>query len=353
MLRIPVSLQYENSWFWAGDPKGCYTVKEGYRRVIGNFEHTPDTFDNWLHLWKIKCPAKWKTFIWRALTNSLPTTTNLIIKRVEIDPSCPMCGTLHENIMHSLVLCDYSKLVWNESSLHVSNMSGSDFGGWFDNVIAMLTEDNIIYVVALLYHIWKARNSAVWDACLLRPSRVWFTAHAAAQAWKEVHVSPHPQQQPAAVIAQPGVPQCFIDAGFDPHSGTATVGAVLLSQHGGFVAAFNSHLPSCDSPLMAEALACKEALSWLKGRNLHSVCIYTDCSTLKNLLTMDNTSLFSYVRYFVDAIRAIMSTFTSCSVNFIPRTANRGAHVLATLAYSQLGSLFWDSIPPNSISELI
>ncbi|XP_031096875.1 uncharacterized protein LOC116001121 [Ipomoea triloba] len=192
ILRVPVSPQYEDSWFWLGDPKGCYTVKEGYMRVIGNFEHTPVTFDNWLHLWKVKCLAKWKTFIWRALTNSLPTTTNLIIKRVEIDPSCPMCGVLHENTMHSLVLCDYSRLVWNESSLHVTSMSGNDFGVWFSNVIAMLTEDKIIYAVELLYHIWRARNSAVWEACLPRPSRVWQSARAATAAWKEVHVSPQP-----------------------------------------------------------------------------------------------------------------------------------------------------------------
>lgn len=119
------------------------------------------------------------------------------------------------------------------------------------------------------------------------------------------------------------------------------------------MAAFNGHLPPCSTPLMAESLACKEALSWLKDRGLESVHIYTDCSTLRNYLTLPSPSLFSYVRFSVDAARAIMSTFTNCSVSYIPRSANRGAHVLATMAFSQNSALFWDSVPPDSISELI
>lgn len=90
----------------------------------------------------------------------------MIIKRMEIDPACPMCGLMHENTMHSLVLCEYSSLIWNESSLNVPSVTGHDFGAWFDGVITMLTQDNIVFVIAVLYHIWKARNSAVWDGCL-------------------------------------------------------------------------------------------------------------------------------------------------------------------------------------------
>ncbi|XP_031127477.1 uncharacterized protein LOC116029567 [Ipomoea triloba] len=161
ILRIPISPQYEDSWYWKGNPGGNYTVKDGYRCFMGNFDHTPGVFDKWLHLWKIKCPAKWRTFLWRALTNTLPTTTNLIIKRVEVDPACPMCGLMHENTMHSLVLCEYSSLVWNESPIHVPSVIGHDFGAWFDGVITVLTQDNIVFVIAVLYHIWKARNSAI------------------------------------------------------------------------------------------------------------------------------------------------------------------------------------------------
>ncbi|XP_031097306.1 uncharacterized protein LOC116001533 [Ipomoea triloba] len=355
ILKVPITPYYDYSWFWFGDPGGCYTVKDGYRRIIGNFEPQPGTFEKWLHLWKIKCPAKWRIFLWRALSNVLPTTTNLILKRVEIDPTCPMCGNLHEDIMHSLLLCDFSKSVWHESTLHVPNMIGSDFGEWFGNVLSMLTADQLFLAVAVLYHIWRTRNRAVWEGCLPRPISVWRAAHSAAAAWRSTHaqVDHRQPQSPTLTVHDDAVLRCYFDAGFQAHSAKATVGAVLLTHGGEFVAAFNGQLPYCLSPLMAETLACKEVLSWLRGRGLSAVHIYTDCSTLKKLLTSAQTSLFSYVGFAIDATRAILSTFHICSFNLVPRSNNRGAHSLAALAYTQVSSLYWDTIPPDSISDLI
>ncbi|XP_031111930.1 uncharacterized protein LOC116015905 [Ipomoea triloba] len=307
ILKVPVAPLYEDSWFWQGDPKGIYSVKEGYKRVVGDLQPTTGIYDKWLHLWKIKCPAKWKIFIWRALSNILPTTTNLIIKRVEIDPTCPLCGVLNGNVMHSLLLCDFSSL------------------------------EDVVTVVATLYHIWKARNRAVWEASIPRPRTVWRTAQASAAAWRHAHpVSAHQQTpQPTAIPGGFGADcYCFVDAAYLHHTKTGAFGAVLLAHDGVFMAAFNGRFPPCFSPFMAESLACKETLSWLKDRGLTSVHIYTDCSTLKNLLSTPTVNLLSYVGFSIDASRAIMSSFAHCSVSFIPRTANRGAHVLATLALS-------------------
>ncbi|XP_019186532.1 PREDICTED: uncharacterized protein LOC109181235 [Ipomoea nil] len=45
ILKIPVSPDYDDSWYWMGDPKGTYTVKNAYRRIVGDFESNPGTFD--------------------------------------------------------------------------------------------------------------------------------------------------------------------------------------------------------------------------------------------------------------------------------------------------------------------
>ncbi|XP_031125218.1 uncharacterized protein LOC116027653 [Ipomoea triloba] len=249
----PVAIEYEDSWFWLGDPRGIYTVKDDYKRIIGEFVHTPGTFDKWLHLWKIKCPAKWKVFVWRALSNVLPTTTNLILKRVEIDPACPMCGILHENTMHSLLLCDFSSLVWHESSLHVPSVGGDDFGECGGRGI---------------WHYGKAHfrsPSPYADRLVLRSRRgVRCTQQQNGQPSAQA-VTNHPVHNAELL--------CYVDAGFHQQTKEATVGAVLMP-HGSFVAAFNSRLPNCYSPLMAESLACKKALSWLKGRG-YPRCIST------------------------------------------------------------------------------
>ncbi|XP_019153741.1 PREDICTED: uncharacterized protein LOC109150305 [Ipomoea nil] len=34
---IPISPDYEDSWYWMSDPKGTYTVKNAYRRIVASF----------------------------------------------------------------------------------------------------------------------------------------------------------------------------------------------------------------------------------------------------------------------------------------------------------------------------
>ncbi|XP_031097126.1 uncharacterized protein LOC116001383 [Ipomoea triloba] len=133
----------------------------------------------------------------------------------------------------------------------------------------------------------------------------------------------------------------------------ATVGAVLYSPTGSFAAAFSMRLPDCSSPLLAKAMACKEALSWVRNRGVLSVVLHTDCSDLQRLLASSRVHLFSYIAYPIDSARSLMSLFNSCSVELIPRTANLGAHTLATLAFSQVNAMCWDSVPPAVISDFI
>jgi len=143
----------------------------------------PEAFDKWLHLWKIKSPPKWKAFMWRALSNTLPTTMNLNLKRVDVSPTCPMCGVENENTMHALFNCDFSKLVWHESSLHIPSI-GTDLLDWFVGALTVLSAGDLLLAVAVMYHLWKARNKAVWEYHLPRPGSVWRMARSAVDAWQ-------------------------------------------------------------------------------------------------------------------------------------------------------------------------
>jgi len=57
-----------------------------------------------------------------------------------VDPSCPMCELAHEDIMHALVMCDYSQLVWHEFSLPVSSIAGHLVSIWFANILNVLSD---------------------------------------------------------------------------------------------------------------------------------------------------------------------------------------------------------------------
>ncbi|XP_019177195.1 PREDICTED: uncharacterized protein LOC109172495 [Ipomoea nil] len=233
--RISINPDYDDSWFWYKDTRGCYSVKSGYMHIIGNYEDAPGGFGRWISVWELHVPPKWKTFFWRALNDILHTTINLIIKRVEVDPACPKCGLANENVMHALVLCEYSKHVWHESSISITNY-------------------------AFLYQIWRTKNQSVWELSMPSPSAVSRRASTSLLSWRQVHS--HPQQMPQTTVtpASSTRPKCFIDAGFKPATGKTSFSAVLLSHDGAFLAACNGLLADCFLPLMAESLACKEVL---------------------------------------------------------------------------------------------
>ncbi|XP_019150535.1 PREDICTED: uncharacterized protein LOC109147327 [Ipomoea nil] len=336
IMKIPISPEYDDTWYWHGDPRGEYSVKSGYRQVVGNYQQTNGVFAKWLSLWKLKIPPKWRMFLWRAISDILPTTTNLLIKRVDVDPRCAMCGLSQEDTMHALVL--YS--------------------------------DGIFYAVAILYNIWRARNRAVWEATLPRPEVVLKMAAAAKLAWTRAHpqltappttllATPNPLQGNANLLAPnplaaepPGPPRhvCRVDGGYLQETRQAALGVLLLNMDGGYVSAFSGPLQGCSSPLMAEALACKEALSWLKDRGEQNVEVYTDCLTLHRYLTTPTTVLRTYLGYAIDTCRLIASSFQSCSFHFIHRVENHLAHALATTAYQQTATMYWDLLPPDVIS---
>ncbi|XP_019188892.1 PREDICTED: uncharacterized protein LOC109183161 [Ipomoea nil] len=70
ILKIRISPNYDDMWYWYGDLNCCYSVKNGYRCIIGNYENNNDgAFNNWTTLWKLKIPPKWKTFLWRAISD--------------------------------------------------------------------------------------------------------------------------------------------------------------------------------------------------------------------------------------------------------------------------------------------
>ncbi|XP_019155722.1 PREDICTED: uncharacterized protein LOC109152477 [Ipomoea nil] len=268
IIMILVSPCYDDSWYWMGDPKGIYTVKNAYRRIIGDFESSPGDFDKWVKMWKLKVPPKWKTFLWRAICDILPTTTNLINKRVEIDLACPMCTLNHENVLHALVYCECSTLVWNITQLPITNIVTDSFAAWLTGAITVLTEEQTQLMVGVLYNIWRCRNAAMWKGAMLRPQSVARGAATSLLAYGSAHcrttrAEPAPHSGPEL---HDNHMRCYVDAGYRQGTGEATYGIVLLSPGGSFIAAKSGRSPSCFSPLMAEALAFKEAMSWLIGR---------------------------------------------------------------------------------------
>ncbi|XP_031097220.1 uncharacterized protein LOC116001487 [Ipomoea triloba] len=236
--RVPISPGYIDSWYWIDDIRGIYSVKSGYRRIRGSVTPLISGFDRWNNLLKLKIPPKWKTFIWRALTNTLPTTSNLIQRRLDIDPLCPLCASHVEDVSHVFLCCDFAVVTWHSAQFVVPSGAGLSFPLWFQQVLTTMDDDAVTRCTAILYAIWSARNSALWESKVPRPSTMVALADKALQNWRNSHIT----SSSHGLIYAPSPDahsynRCYIDAAYDPDSGRASVGAILLGLNGDFVAA--------------------------------------------------------------------------------------------------------------------
>ncbi|XP_019150316.1 PREDICTED: uncharacterized protein LOC109147128 [Ipomoea nil] len=131
ILATPVSSQFRDSWRWVGDVRGCYTVKNGYRRLTeeASSQNTADGFQAWNALWSAPIPPKVKNFLWRCALNILPVRDNLRIKM----------GS--KNVLQ-----------------------GRNFFEFLSTVIGNATVDVVMHAAAVLWIVWSTRNDVVWKA---------------------------------------------------------------------------------------------------------------------------------------------------------------------------------------------
>jgi len=71
----------------------------------------------WKCLWRLEVLSKVKHFIWRALINVFLTADNLLPRKVEVSPICPICSAATESVLHCLVECLFAHSCWLLSSL--------------------------------------------------------------------------------------------------------------------------------------------------------------------------------------------------------------------------------------------
>ncbi|KAL8145043.1 hypothetical protein AgCh_003313 [Apium graveolens] len=84
---------------------GHYSVKSGYN-IIQQAKVQASTIDNsgfLRQLWDLKIPNKVKKTLWRASTYCLPTKDMLQVKRIQVNPKCPVCNLSDESVIHTLV----------------------------------------------------------------------------------------------------------------------------------------------------------------------------------------------------------------------------------------------------------
>ncbi|XP_019160786.1 PREDICTED: uncharacterized protein LOC109157341 [Ipomoea nil] len=318
--KLPLNDTYDDLWYWEGDISGNYSVRCGYRRLGDAMAPNSQV---WSSVWKLKIPPNWKNFMWITLSNILPTLDNLIKKRVDLVNVCPVCGLVEENVMHVLVSCTYGSLVWNRLQLPIPPFNGNNFLFWAELWLggaSALDCDVRGRICGVLHGIWSARNSAVWNGYLPTPTALCCRLSSSWAAWKVYGTGPRsPQVQRQSGLhanqMQNGL-ACYVDAAFHNNHQNATYGFLVMEEDGSYVAVANGPMVCPYDPLMAEAMAVSEALSWLKNNGYTAVTLFTDSAVL--VTSLSNAHCFrSYIGFVLDSCIRLISSMPGTLVTHV------------------------------------
>jgi ribonuclease HI len=208
ILNIPiVDPNSHDEFCWPKTNNGVYTVKSGYQ-AIQEWQETTNaasTSNNnvsnalWKTLWDLKIPPKFIHLMWRILHNALPVCNNLANRGIKCCPICPRCNQKLEDINHVFKDCTWSQQVWFASQLNIKmeNLPHTSFSDWIINISPKSTKACLEQICAISYHMWKARNSLIFNK---KEIPVWQILEQANQSISEyqLNLEKHPSYDNAS-----------------------------------------------------------------------------------------------------------------------------------------------------------
>lgn len=126
---------------------------------------------------------------------------------------------------------------------------------------------------------------------------------------------------------------CSVDAAYFENENKSAYGFVLRDDHGNFVAGCGGRLMGALDARVAEMLAFREALSWLKNMAYQDVYVELDSLIVVEAIR-SKASDNSYFGTIIADCLEILKYLRSIGVYFIRRSSNLAAHAIARVASS-------------------
>lgn len=277
-----------DSWYWRYEKLGNYSVKSSYL-IMQNMANESNTASNsrfWRKLWNLKIPNKVKHFLWRALSNCLPTKVLLLTKRVQVNASCAMCNDSHESIMHILVLCPFAVDNWTRSNVLCISGEFSTFMEWLQLVFQKQQSDDILAVTMICWMIWKSRNELIWNQHSLSYSEIVESALSVLNQWRIVQdrtfdpfMGYMSQDDGEEHWSLPLFNSVKVNSYADlfEESNCFSYAYVFRDHTCMLVEARSRCIQGNPSPEMAKAISIREALSWVRNSDYHVAMVESDC----------------------------------------------------------------------------
>ncbi|XP_019097419.1 PREDICTED: uncharacterized protein LOC109131190 [Camelina sativa] len=319
----PSSKFSRDAYVWTHTKSGNYSVKSGYlaasasrRGDCGLPFQGPSVSALQAQSWKIPTSRKIKHFLWQSVSGCLVTCQRLVNRHLATDRLCPRCGMEEESINHVLFECPPAFQVWSLSQIpFIQGVFPSS--SLFVNIDHLFwrarelggREESIRIFPWILWFIWKARNSKVFENKDVHPADTLQLAMKEADSFRTARVKDSflesaPPLVPLEVpVPVPGSIVCQVDGSWALSSTLSGIGWVANSGQD-IIHLGLKGFRSCQLPLHAEF----EALLWemrsLISLSLFHVDFQTDSLELSQLLdTPDEWPAFSLELEYISMLK--------------------------------------------------
>ncbi|KAL2965842.1 hypothetical protein AAZX31_16G084300 [Glycine max] len=182
-----------DGWEWLGDPTGQYSAHTAYS-MLGEGLESGILDDCYSKLWTLKVPSKVTVFVWRLLRDRLPTRLNLQRRQVQLtDILCPFCRNKEEDATHLFLHCSKIQPLWWETMSWL-NLKGATpltpkqhFQQYIDiQVDGVRIKRWQCWWMALMWSIWKLRNSIVFSNAAFNANKLFEDATFILRTWLRI-----------------------------------------------------------------------------------------------------------------------------------------------------------------------
>ncbi|KAJ0240555.1 Ribonuclease H domain-containing protein [Hirschfeldia incana] len=187
----------------------------------------------------------------------------------------------------------------------------------------------------LLWNIWIARNLLTFENRQTTAASVVSKACSSGREWLQAQVPKTTQQQPALLefetpLVRTDVTLCNSDAAWSSVTHRAGLGWYITNQDGEVIQEHSHAMEHVSSPLIAEALALRDAVVGAKRLSLSKVWFRTDSRELARAIFSKSypVELFGVLM----DIEILSSSFSFCFISFVGRENNIAADSLAKAA---------------------
>lgn len=169
---------------------------------------------------------------------------------------------------------------------------------------------------------------------------------------RRINPSPARQQQINKRWRPPpnGVLKINSDAKFNADKKIALAGIILRNDQGVMLGGLTKKSPVF-SPIIAEALAVREALAFAINCNMGKVLIETDCKELVRACKQEIK--VGEIMALVQDIENLRNNNPDIGLTWTPREGNVAAHHVALLGSRNALPAIWTSVPPPSLKQII